>query len=868
VFGCFGTPDVRLASGKTRMSSVEPTAIAAAVVLATKLLDGLGAEMGRSTWAGMQRLVELLRGHLAAHGQAEAALERVIRHQHDETGMSDLARVLRELADKDDAFRAKLTDAVAAVQVERIISLPPRNRAFTGREDLIRTLRAGLETESHVAVVQARALHGLGGVGKTQLAVEYAYRFLDDYDLVWWVPAEQAVAIPTALVALARRLGIPEAGEQDEMIDRLRNQLRERPRWLLIYDNAERPRDLEPYLPGTRGHVLITSRNPAWAGIAAPLKVDVMLRAEAVAFLLKRSRGQDDTTAAALAAELGDLPLALEQAAAYVEQRGTTMAAYLEMFRGRRDALLAQGEPTAYNGTIDTTWRLSMERVKESASAGVGLLRLCALLAPEAIPMDLLREWSEEFPIELADIVHDEVAFEDALGALYRYSLIDRDAGEIRVHQLVQAVARKAMTGTDEEHWATVALRLVLRSFPVNSFIESFDNWAACARLLPHALAAARNAEALGIEAEATILLLNHVAAYLWGRGETAQARSVLESALRLGETRLGLGHLEVARTLDNLGQTLRVLDDLAGARAAHERALAILENRLGAGDLAVAQCLINLGVTLHLLHPLSAARAALERALAIHEARLKPDDLRVARSLDHLGQTLETMGELVGARAALERALAIRQTRLDSQHLDVAASLDHLGQTLHAIGELAPARAALDKALAIRQLRLGLDHREVARTLDHLGVTLHAMGYVATAREAHERALDIFERRLGPKNRKVAKSLDNLGVVRRALGDLVGARIAHERAAAIFKAHLGPDHRYLARSLDNLGTALRELGDLHNARLAHEQAVAIFEAKLGADHVLTRAARRNLAIVFRERAGRPETASPDSESR
>jgi hypothetical protein len=205
-----------------------------------------------------------------------------------------------------------------------ISNLPPRNPLFTGRDDLLARLFQDLTAGGTAVVVQAKTLHGLGGVGKTHLALEYAYRHAADYDLVWWITADQPAAIPGQLVALARRLGIPEAAEQAETVAALLDELRHHARWLVIFDNAEDPTDLRPYWPpGGSGHVLVTSRNPSWGGLSATVPVEVLARAKAVEFLQRRA-GLDDQAADALADALGDLPLALEQAAAYLEETGTS----------------------------------------------------------------------------------------------------------------------------------------------------------------------------------------------------------------------------------------------------------------------------------------------------------------------------------------------------------------------------------------------------------------------------------------------------------------------------------------------------------------------------------------------------------------
>jgi TIR domain/Transposase IS116/IS110/IS902 family len=225
-------------------------------------------------------------------------------------------------------------------QEPAVSNLPARNPNFSGRSELLEQLHASLRAGSAAAVVPRGALHGLGEVGKTELALEYAHRFASDYDVAWWIPTEQPTSAIAALAALAGRLGVTEVADQQEMIARLYDLLRGQDRWLLIYDNAERPERLEGLPPGAGGHVLVTSRWSAWGRQAMPLRVDVLTREESIAFLSERTGADDQAALNALAELLGDLPLALEEAAAYLEETGVGLGEYLELVRGRARELL------------------------------------------------------------------------------------------------------------------------------------------------------------------------------------------------------------------------------------------------------------------------------------------------------------------------------------------------------------------------------------------------------------------------------------------------------------------------------------------------------------------------------------------------
>src|SRR4051812_46368203 len=331
-----------------------------------------------------------------------------------------------------------------AARPARVWNAPARNLHFTGRAGMLEQLHQRLGSGEATLVVQA--LHGLGGVGKTQLTLEYTHRFAADYDLVWWIDAQQPVLIGDQLAGLAARLGLPAGLTVADTVERLLAELRDRGRWLLIFDNAERLDDIAGYRPGGAGHVLITSRNPGWGALGGRLEVDVLGRAETIALLQARIPALDDELADALAAELGDLPLAAAQAAGYLEQTALPPADYLRRFRTRRADLLARGEVLGYAGRIDTTWTLSLDRLRDQDPAAVQLLQLAAFLAPEPIPLSLVGGHPELLDEPLRGTAADPDALADTVGALVGYSLARRSPDGFQLHRLVQAVIRHQLS--------------------------------------------------------------------------------------------------------------------------------------------------------------------------------------------------------------------------------------------------------------------------------------------------------------------------------------------------------------------------------------------------------------------------------------
>jgi tetratricopeptide (TPR) repeat protein len=468
-------------------------------------------------------------------------------------------------------------------------ALPPiwnvphhRNPNFTGRDSLLADLQAALTSGQPAALTQA--IHGLGGVGKTQLAVEHAYCHVADYDVVWWVRAEEPAALAADYASFAHARGLPQKDLADQriVVEAVRLWLGQHTGWLLIFDNVPEPASIGDYLPqGATGHVIITTRNPNWGGVVSTLPVRKFERAESINFLLNRTKQADQTAADALADALDDLPLALAQAGAYIEQTARSLAGYLDLFRAHQEELLSRGALSPeYPATVATTWEISFQQVQMMSPAAADLLNVCAFLAPDDIPRELLSEGAQHLPPSLAVVVMNPVMVDDAVAVLRRYSLIEVIGDALYIHQLVQAVARDRLQKDDQKKLADAAVRFVNQAFPFNS--DDVQTWPVCSRLLFHALAATEHSEALQIAPETTGRLLNQVGLYLKERAEFAEAKRALERALKIDEATYDADHPRVARDVNNLGSVLQALGDLAGARAHYERALRIFRERLG----------------------------------------------------------------------------------------------------------------------------------------------------------------------------------------------------------------------------------------------------------------------------------------------
>jgi tetratricopeptide (TPR) repeat protein len=721
---------------------------------------------------------------------------------------------------------------------------PRVTRYFAGRDALLVRLHEMMEQEGLVV------LTGLGGVGKTQLALTYLRSYRQEDERIWWLRAEDPAVLAEDYAALAdaEQLAGPTAAIPAK-IAVVRRFLDQTPGWLLVFDNAVDPDHLEPYLPSVDGpppRVLVTSQTRSWP--AAMLEVSTWAREEATTFLADHTRS-DPVTADRLADVLGDLPLALEQARAYLEQMRQPAADYLTALRAelgaRTTGLLDRGTPAHYQATVATTWTLSLTQARQQAPAAEELLILFAFMAPEAIPRNLVSQHAQVLPRRLRRALTGQ-AYQEAIGVLDRFSLATATETTITVHRLVQTVTRQALGKRAARRRAGAAVRLVKAAFPADS--ADVQAWPTCARLLPHALATTDHASSLAADPEVTADLAIRAGGYLWWRAELGQARQRFEQALAILTARFGPNHPSVASGLNDLGNALRGLGDLPAARAHYERALGIFQARLGPDHPNVGRCLNNLGGVLGSLGELNAARQAHRRGQDILEARLGRDDPDVASNLDNLGIVLRRLGQLDAARDAHQRALAIRKRRLVPDHPDVGRSLDNLGIVLRRLGQLDAARDAHQRALELRRARLGSDHPHVAHSLSGLGSVSYELEDPAGARPHFEAALAILEARLGPTHPDVASGLGNLGNVLRGLGELPTARAHYERALAIFETRLGPDHPDTTQIRESLKTVRGELEDPSAACNRDRHPLPVLEARVGSGNPLPTPIHRNLA--------------------
>jgi tetratricopeptide (TPR) repeat protein len=684
---------------------------------------------------------------------------------------------------------------------DRIFRVPYHaNPNFTGRRKFL--------DELHQSLVQAAssptifALVGIGGMGKTQIALEHAHRPENGFKYVWWLRSEEPSTLLDDYIGIAEDLNLPgwNMRDTDQTIKAVKRELEAEcsSNWLLVFDNAQKPDDLMRYLPAAgSGQIIITSRLSVWDGMAKALVVGVFQRDEkqdeSVEFLLKRTGGNDRDGAKNLARELGDLPLALEQAGAYIKETGISFSDYLDRFKKDRKKLLNHGKPLNYPDTVATTWEISFQAVQKERPVAGDLLNLCAFLAPDAIPRAMLEDGARHLTAALASCVQDTSEFDECIAVLKKYSLINVADSLISIHRLVQAVVQDRLSLEEQKLWVESALKMVNDAFSFHQFDQ--ETWERSSKLSAHAFYTSGHAERLSVSLQETAILLNHLGNYLHNRMELTLAKSVLERAIAIDEKALGADHTRVAIDLNDLGLVLRDLIDLEGAESCLKRALEIDEKAFGPEHISVALRVNNLGSVMLDQDDLVGAKRCFERALAIDEKAFGLEHVRTAVDINNLGMVLQAQGDLVGAKGYFERALAIDEKALGPENTRTAIDITNLGSVMYKQNTLVGAKRCFERALSIDEKALGQEHTSVAIDLSNLGSVLRAQRELEGAKRCFDRALAIDEKAFGQEHTSVAIDLSNLGSVLQAQGELEGAKRCFERALKIFEKRLGKDH-------------------------------------------------------------------------
>ena len=704
-----------------------------------------------------------------------------------------------------------------------------RNKDFTGRNREMSRLEESLKSGQYSAITNT----GMGGVGKSQLALEYAYRHQKEYEMVYWIRSEHMDTIKADLRMLGQEVGIGEDFlKDDKVISTMKGVLEKQKKWLLIFDNAEDPKALAKVMPQKGGHIIITSRNKSWD---KTVSVDVFSKDQALNYLQKITgvTGQDKDLKL-LAEELGYLPLALTQAGAYIRKQQIDVTIYLAEYKKEQKKMLSHKEK-GYPGSVATAWLMSMEKINREDSNATKLLNICSFLAPENIPEAVLEGWLIE-----NNKIDSGLDFHDALRVLESYSLVDQKIElsdgthkkTISIHRLIQAVTRDRCEEKEAKTAIVVGLDVLDREF--NGKVETKEERNASEALVEHAQALTTHAEEKKIITEKAGSLIETIGAFLFYTGDLAASKQSCQKALNIYKTCIRSENEIVAGSYRSLGVVLQGQGDLAEARVMYDKALKILVSCLKTEEhLDVAKCYNNLGNLLYIQGMYAEAKKMYEKGLNIEIACFQSENhIKIANSYMYLGNVLRAQGELEAAKEMHQKALKIKIASLGTENnILVSVSYGNLGLVLADLEELSEARNMHQKALEIAIACLGTEnHTTIAEGYNNLGLALQDQGDHAEAKKMLEKALNIFIGRLGTENHiRVAECCNNLGNVLDAQKEFDAAEAMYQKAVRIKIACFGTEnHLSVASSYMNLGSLLQDKGDRLNAKRMYEQALKV----------------------------------------
>lgn len=732
-------------------------------------------------------------------------------------------------------------------------SVPTRNASFTGRAALLEKLRDSLSVGS--AVVKPLALHGMGGIGKTQVALEYAHRFMADYDLVWWISAQQEELIDGELAEVADQLGIRHGDNIEETAGAVREALRRgQPyaRWLLIFDNADEPETLIPHLPPGDGHVLITSHNPLWSHIAVPVEVEAFSREESVEHLTRRVPALNPDAAAKVAKLLGDLPLAIELAGAWLETTGMPADEYLELLDSQLAEWLASSQASAYPRTAAATWRVSIDRLRQEQPAAARLLELCSYFGPDAISMSLL--YSNEM---LSHLVEYDPALQEkmVLGRIIRevgrYALarVDQSRSSMQVHRLVQAVVRDSLTPEQGQETEHVVHRILLSARPRQGDVYNPDNWPRYSEIWPHL----GPSQAWKCVEESVRALLVERVRYMYRRGEYEDGLAYAHQLESRWQAARGADDRQLLLLRFNVANIVRAQGDYQAAleidQDVHDRQAAAfgaeyVHTLMSAGSLVADLC-----ATGRVLEAVPLARAT-HQSLVRQFGEDYPQTLLAA---NNLALSLRIAGDFAEARRIDGQTHALLRQISGEDHPQTLLSAFNLGRDLRDLGELVESTILLRSTLDRFHRALGPEFPDALRAASSLSISLRRSGEHEEACRISLDLLDRYQTLYPPDHPDTLAGRLNLACDLSALGQAAEALAISDEITATYQRLFGADHHYTLVSANNRALYLRQVGrgaeGLALARSTHEKLCHV----LGAEHPVTLVCALNLGNALAE---------------
>ncbi|WP_433057110.1 FxSxx-COOH system tetratricopeptide repeat protein [Dactylosporangium sp. CS-033363] len=714
-------------------------------------------------------------------------------------------------------------------------AVPQRNSGFVGRDGVLDEI--GRRLDSGLVALLPDARHSLGGTGKTQLALEYAHRFAGEYDLVWWVPAEQVAPMRVALAGLARALKVRESNDLNRTLQALRETLErgsQYRRWLLIFDNASRPEDIEPYLPRGIGHVLVTSRNPRWADMGHAIEIGAFTRAESVLLLRRRSPAISGSQAHTLAARLGDVPMAMEQAAATQNATGWTAAEYVERYDVLRREMGGTSERPEYPSPIVVTWNLAYAELAERNPGAARLLDVCAFLAGEPVSWNVL--WESRgagLPAPLGSLVRVEKALRTALRELDRFGLaqVDPALQSVQVHRLGQLLLLERLEVKEYPIYQQAAHDVLTAADP--AIPDDPASWPRYEELSAHLL----YSDLLAGATDESRQLMLHYVRFLFVRGDHDSSRTVAQHAYDRWRLSLSDEHEDTLAAAYHLANAMRAGGDAAEAAKLNQQTLATLRRVFGDDDESTLMTANSVGADLRLRGEFVAARNVDLDNLDRYRRLFGEAYPRTLRCANNLAVDMRLLGDFRQARVIDEQTLMHRRRVLPHPHPETLWSLISLAHNRFGLGEHEVAIEILTDALPLHADAFGEDHSAVLTGRRYLAMALRRGGAYARARKEAEATMALWLEKYGDHSADTLSAILTYANCVRACGEFATSRAAAQQAADGFTAILGERHPFTHAAQAALAAALRAEGDPGAAGDLDRHALVGLAHSVGAEH-------------------------------
>lgn len=735
--------------------------------------------------------------------------------------------------------------------------VPPRNSNFTGRADLLERIHDALRQHTPSALVP-QPLFGLGGIGKSQVAVEFAYRNQFDYELVWWIQADDEQSIRRSLTSLARRLRLAESEDVQEVVDGVLDTLRlgkPHQNWLLIYDNAPEPAVVQPYLPSGPGHVLVTSRSRSWSGLSSAIEVDVFTPQESVALLRGRWPDLTEERAQSLANELGHLPLALEQAVAVHQQTGMPLDDYLRALRNSPRLILDEGTPANYPRTVAAALRLAYDSVKKSSPAAAYLLELCSFLSSHPIAIPLLARGRSALPV--AEL-RDDILLRRAIRDLGRYALVQLDSGRdfIRVHSLIRAVLRDSMPTDEREAVQNAAHAVLAAANPRQP--DDPGTWVQHAQIAPHVIPAGL---ILSVDKDVRQVVLDQIR-YDFAIGDYATSRDLGQQAVDSWRASCGPDDELTLVAARHLAPSLRMLGDYREAKALNEDTMRrmVASPELGPDHEHSLATASSFAADLRLAGELRRAFELDEENLRRHRAVLGERDPNTLRALNNLAVDYRILGDFRKALELDEENIVLKGDIYGEDHPATLLSYSNLMRDLYGLGQFQRGLALAREKLPIYEEKQPADHGYLLLAKRNMAILLRRAGHHT---EAVQYARDLYNacrKKFGRHHEHTQSAMVTLSNALRVIGDTKAALKYGQDALNYYREVLGANHAFTLACQTNLAIVLRLLDRNNEAMELNDAALDAFDSILGPDHPHTMSAANTKANSLAA-AGRVEEA-------